>query len=621
MAQILLVFRVLVIGVAALSIGSRSVAAQEPARRVLLLYPYDDTHPFSTIAGASIKKRLIERTSSKIDIASEFLDLGRFPTDADERRLAHYLAEKHAGRLPDIIMPLQSEALRFAEKYRDIIAPGVPVLFCCVTPQIATSVDRPKDVTGFYNRFDLGKTIALARQLQPESHNLVIVSGSTPFDQRYLESMRHDIEPYEKILNTEYWIGIPYASLLERASHLPPETIIAFVTVYDDSTGKTLFPYQVVEALAKAAHAPVYGPSDTYLGRGIVGGYMDSLELIGTSAADVALEVLAGRDPATMVPQPSPNGRFHVDARQLQRWGLSEKNLPRDTVVLFKQPTLWEEHRDLVLATIFVILLQASLITALLVQTIRRRRAEAASRVALSDLARVSRVTTIGEMTASIAHEINQPLGAIVTNGEAGLRWLGNATPDLAEVRAALTRIVGSGHRASQVIARIRAMLKKDDGTRVLLDFNDLVEEVLVFVHGELEDNRIVLKTQLNETLPKVFADRVQLQQVVLNLVLNGIDAMAALGDRERLLKLRLERAGDSIVILTVQDAGTGIASDIKDRVFDAFFTTKANGMGMGLSICRSIIAAHGGQLLVSAVHPFGTVFHVELPVYQVDAA
>jgi signal transduction histidine kinase len=616
-----LVFRVLVIGVAVLLIEGRSVVAQEPTHRVLLLYPYDNNLPSATLAGDGVKNRLLERTSSKIDIVSDFLDLARFPADADELRLAHYLADKYAGRLPDIIVPLQTEALRFAEKYRDIIAPNVPIVFCCVTPQIATAADRPKDVTGFYTQFDAGKTIALARQLQPEAHDLVVVSGPAPSDARYLASMRPDIEPYEKILKTEYWIGVPYTALLERASRLPRDTIILFVTTYDQSTGRTLFSYQVVEALAKAAGAPVYGPSDTYLGQGIVGGYVDSFESLGTSTADMVLDVLGGRDPATMEPRASPNRKFQVDARQLQRWGLSERNLPKDTIVSFKQPTLWEEHRDLVLATIFVILLQAALIAALLVQTIRRKRAEAASRAALSDLARVSRLTTIGEMTASIAHEINQPLGAVVTNGEAGLRWLGNPVPDLEEVRAALTRIVGSGHRASQVIARIRAMLKKDDGTRVLLDLNDLVGEVLALVRGEIESHNIVLKTQLNETLPRVFADRIQLQQVVLNLVLNGIDAMASLTDRERLLKLRLEQAGDSTVILSVQDAGTGIAADVRDRIFEAFFTTKAHGMGMGLSICRSIIAAHDGQLLVSAAHPFGTVFHVELPVHQAGAA
>jgi signal transduction histidine kinase len=617
---IFFVLRVLVIGVAMLMIESRPVSAQEPARRVLLIYPYDNAAPFTEIAGAAIRKRLVEKYSAKIEIHVGFLDLSRFPTETDELRSAHYLAEKYAGKPPDLIMPLGTEAERFAVKYRDIIAPKVPMVFCCVTPELANAPGRPKDVTGNYGEFDAGKTIALAQQLQPKAKNLIIISGSSEIDGRWLAELRKEISPFENSLNTEYWVGVRYETLLERVAHLPPETIVIFVTVYGDNTGRAFVPAEAVEGLAKVATAPIYGPSDTYLGRGVVGGYMDSFELMGAGAADMALEILAGKDPRTVDPRLSLNRKFQVDARQLARWKLAEINLPKDTVQYFKDPSLWEEHRNLVLATIFVILLQAALITALLIQITRRKRAEAASRVALSDLARVSRLTTIGEMTASIAHEINQPLGAIVTNGEAGLRWLANATPDLAEVRAALTRVVGSGHRASQVIARIRAMLKKDDGARVLLDLNDLVGEVLVFVRGEIDDHRIVLKTQLNEGLPKVFADRIQLQQVVLNLVLNAIDAMASLTDRERLLKLRLEQEEDSTVTLTVQDAGIGIAADIRDRIFDAFFTTKSHGMGMGLSICRSIIVAHGGQLLVSAGHPFGTVFQVELPVHQIGA-
>jgi signal transduction histidine kinase len=621
LTQIFVVFRILVIGVAALVLDGWPANAQGSPRHVLLLYPYDSEVPATATAGAAIRKRLAERSSSQIDVGAEYLDLARFPEDSDELRAARYLGEKYAGRLPEILMPMNLEGLRFAVKYRDMFAPNVPIVFCCVTPQIATAADRPKDVTGVYTQFDAGKTIALAQKLQPKSRDLVIISGSSEIDQRYLAAMQKEIEPYEKSLNTQYWIGVPYASLLERASHLAPETIILFVTDYDNSTGRTLSPAQVVKALAQAAGAPVYGPSDTYFGLGVVGGYMDSFELMGVGAADLALQVLAGRNPTTIDPQPSQNRNFRVDARQLLHWNLSEKNLPADTIVSFKQPTLWEEHRDLVLAAIFVILLQATMITALLIQIARRRRAEAASRVALSDLARVSRLTTIGEMTASIAHEINQPLGAIVTNGEAGLRWLANTTPDLGEARAALARIVSNGHRASDVINRIRAMLKKDVETRVLLDFNELVGEVLVFVRGEIEDHKIVLRTEFNENLPKVFVDRIQLQQVVLNLLLNGIDAMASVGDRERLLKLRSEQDGSSTVMLTVQDAGNGIDTKIRDRIFEAFFSTKSHGMGMGLSICRSIIASHGGRLLVSAGYPHGAVFQVELPVHRSDAA
>jgi signal transduction histidine kinase len=618
--QVSFVFRILVIGFAVLMVEVRPVDAQEPTRRVLLLYPYDNVNPATVTAGTAIRKRLSEQSVLKIDIHSDFLDLTRFPAEADQLRSAHYLAEKYAANPPEIIMPLGPEAQRFAIKYRGIIAPNVPIVFCCTTPELAAAADRPADVTGIYGEFDAGKTIALAQKLQPMARKLIVISGSSEMDRQWLDSVRKQIEPYEAQLNTEYWVGLSYETLLDRASRLPPDTIVLFMTVYRDGSGRPSVPVEVLSDLTRVAGAPVYGPSDNYLGRGIVGGYTDSYELMGAGAAGMALEILAGKNPATIAPRPSENRTYKVDARQLLRWKMSEANLPKGTAVYFREPTIWQEHRNLVLAAIFVVLLQAILISALSIQVFRRRGAEATSRTTLSDLARVTRLTTIGEMTASIAHEISQPLGAIVTNGEAGLRWLANATPDLDEVRAALTRIVGNGHRASDVIGRIRAMLKKDVGERVLLDFNELVEEVLIFVRGEIDDHSVVLQTQLQRDLPKIFADRIQLQQVVLNLVLNGIDAMTSVSDHERQLKLRSERGDHSTVMFSVEDAGKGIGTDIKDRIFEAFFTTKSHGMGMGLSICRSIISSHGGRLLVLAGHPYGTVFQVELPVHRSGA-
>jgi PAS domain S-box-containing protein len=737
-------FRNLLVAVVALLLDGWSVGAQEPIRRVLLLYPYDSVNPATLTAGTAIRKRLTGESSSKIDIYSDFLDLARFPTETDQLRSARYLAEKYADNPPEIIMPLSPEAQRFAIKYRGVIAPNVPIVFCCVTPEMAAATDRPSDVTGIYGEFDAGKTIALAQKLQPKARNLVVISGASEMDRQWLASVQKEIEPYESQFNTQYWIGIPYETLFERAAHLPPETIAIFMTVYGDGTGRSFVPAEVLGALTQVASAPIYGPSDNYLGRGIVGGYTDSYELMGASAADMVLQILAGRNPTTIAPKPSENRTYKVDARQLSRWKIAESSLPKGTIIYFKQPSIWEEHRNLVLATIFVILLQAIMITTLLAQMFARRRAEAslkeseerwrsvfemstvgvaladhnfrfqatnaafqamlgrtddelrglspldicaveeraplrllyeqvrkgakqsyesvqqyrhasgtpvwvhayvsrmqsnepkpplflattiditdrkraeaASRDALSELARVGRLTTMGEMTASIAHEINQPLGAIVNNGSAGLRWLANATPDLEEARACFRRIVNDGHRTSQVISGIRTMLKKGSDTKEPLDINELVRDVLAFARGEIESERIVVRTEFKENLSQVLVDRVQLQQVVLNLVMNGIDAMATLRDRARVLKLRSEQAGPSSVTLTVEDAGTGIDQSITGRIFETFFTTKKNGTGMGLSICRSIVSAHGGELVFLPGDLYGSIFQLELPIYQ----
>jgi signal transduction histidine kinase len=249
-------------------------------------------------------------------------------------------------------------------------------------------------------------------------------------------------------------------------------------------------------------------------------------------------------------------------------------------------------------------------------ETARRREVVDQARTAAmqAELARVSRLTTMGQVAASIAHEINQPLAAIVANGNAGLRWLAAATPNLDEARAALKRMVKDGHRAGDVIASIRSIFRKGDDGKVPLDVNELIREVLGLVQRELSNGRISVRTELFDGLPKVMANRVQLQLVFRNLISNAIEAMSSVTDRRRVLRVSSEISKSSSVLVAVEDSGTGIDPKDKDRIFDAFFTTKSHGMGMGLSICRSIVEAHGGQLSASPAHPHGSVLEVSLP-------
>ncbi len=231
-----------------------------------------------------------------------------------------------------------------------------------------------------------------------------------------------------------------------------------------------------------------------------------------------------------------------------------------------------------------------------------------------SELARNARLMTMGVLTASIAHEVNQPLSAIVTNGSVGLRWLAKAQPNLDEVRAALNSIVDDGRRASEVIASVRGMFRKDSRERRPIGVNDLVRQVLALVHGELESQQILLQTDLFEEVPEVMADPVQLQQVFLNLVVNAVEAMRSNTDRRRLLLVKSQLHEGRDVLVSVADSGPGIEAENMDRIFEAFFTTKSQGMGMGLSICRSVVEAHDGRLWASAREPHGTVFYVQLP-------
>jgi PAS domain S-box-containing protein len=252
---------------------------------------------------------------------------------------------------------------------------------------------------------------------------------------------------------------------------------------------------------------------------------------------------------------------------------------------------------------------------------IRADQAELALRKAQAELAHVTRVTTLGELAASIAHEINQPLAALIANADACLGWLGRGPPNLAAARRSVEWIVDDAHRASEVIRRVRALAKKTDTEKALLDVNEFVREAMALVQREVSRNEVSLRMELAPGLPSIFGDRVQLQQVIINLVMNGIEAMQPVDGRPRRLTIRSGRDDLGRVYLTVADSGTGISEADAERIFVPFFTTKPSGMGMGLAICRSIVEAHAGRLSVVRNEEGGATFQFVLPLRQEDAA
>jgi PAS domain S-box-containing protein len=249
------------------------------------------------------------------------------------------------------------------------------------------------------------------------------------------------------------------------------------------------------------------------------------------------------------------------------------------------------------------------------------KEAQEALHAAQAELAHVTRLTTLGEMGASIAHEVNQPITAVVTNAEACLGWLDRETPDLGEARSSVRDIVTAANRVAEVVRSVRALSNKADSERAPLDINEVINEAITLVQRELLSHRVWLRTELAPVLPMVLADRVQLQQVIINLVTNGIEAMDAVTDRPRELMIRSRRDESDQVSISVTDSGVGISAEHADRLFGPFVTTKSDGMGMGLSICRSIIQAHGGRIWVEPNLIEGAAIRFTLPLHQEDTS
>jgi C4-dicarboxylate-specific signal transduction histidine kinase len=352
-------------------------------------------------------------------------------------------------------------------------------------------------------------------------------------------------------------------------------------------------------------------PYENWIGHNALAGKVIAFADQGRESAELALEIIAGRDPRTL-PVRHPPARCVVDWRELRRWSISLDRVPDDCEVRYREYTLWEQHWGKIVVALAIILLQGFLIAILVLQHRHRRRAERESQRQHAQLAHAARLATVGELTASIAHEINQPLGAILSNADAAEILLEAEQPNLEEVRQILADIRRDDERASAVIQRLRALLARQELERERLDLNVITHEAISLISQEADRRDTRLVEHLGTSLPAVEGDRVHLVQLLIILLINALDAMeaTALATREIVVSTRTL---DGAVEVTVRDAGPGIPAADFSRLFDSFFTTKAKGMGLGLSIARSIVEAHGGRIWAENPAGGGAAFHFRL--------
>jgi len=359
--------------------------------------------------------------------------------------------------------------------------------------------------------------------------------------------------------------------------------------------------------------APVYAAFNTFIGTGVVGGYMLDYRGMGRQAALAVNDHLHGTRLAQAPAARAMPNALNVDWRQVQRWAIDERAIPDTAVVHFREPGLWEAHRLEVLLALGVVLLQTGLIAGLIVERRRRQAAVRAEQKQRFELVHASRVAVVGELTGAIAHEINQPLGAILSNAEAAEMILATGAQRPAELRQILADIRRDDLRASEVIRRLRALLEKHQVEHKRFDLNEAVGDVESILRAEARRRGAVLEILLPVPAVTMVGDRIQIQQVLINLVLNALEAVAELPEPRRRVSVEVEKTAGRVTLL-VRDRGTGIAPDQMPRLFDSFFSTKSTGMGLGLSIVRTLVEAHGGRVTAENGVDGGAVFRVEWP-------
>lgn len=590
--------------------------AQDKPRRVLILYPYNNLFPVSVITGDAARKAMIERSREPLEFYSDFLDLGRFSGQAYEERVERYLIDKYRDRKPDVILALGPRVLQFTVPRQQELGFDVPIVFCCTSATRLSALKPPDNVTGILSDFGVTKTLALAQRLQPDASRLVVVSGATEFDRQSAEIVRRQLVSFEQKYKTEYLVGLKYDDLMEKLKALPRDTIVILLTMFADGAGRLFITPEIVQEITATATAPVYAPYETSLGRGALGGHMESLEQIGSEMADLALGILAGANQASLAPRPTTGSADRVDWRQLKRWNISEKSLPPGTEVRFRQLTLWEQYRWHLIGIFAIVLAQAAIIGWLNFETFRRRRAEGELRKRLVEVMHLNRAAIAGTLSASVAHELNQPLGAILSYAEAAELYLKADPPNLEKVQQILADIRQDDQRAADIISHFRGLLKKKEaGELQEFDVNDVVRMSLHILDAEAAKRGFTLSTsQTDRSLP-VRADQVHLQQVILNLAVNGMDAMQNCPSGTGRMSIQTALVGDSEVEVMIADSGMGIPPDKLSQIFETFYTTKRLGTGLGLSIARTIVEIYGGKIWAENRIGGGAAFRFTLPL------
>jgi PAS domain S-box-containing protein len=723
------------LGAAALSQGQPQSALS--AKNVLVLYSEDIAHPAHELTARGIRSAFRSNRLFEVQVYNEYLDLSRFKGPAIAHTLADYLLRKYAGLKVDVIIAVYPTAADFLLNEASDLFPAAPIV-AQVTRGYEKKLEnspRRRSITGTIIGDNLTGVLDAALQMRPGTKRVAFVGGAGPNDIFIEKTFRKGLELYREKLEIVDLTGLPMQEILTRVGSLPPDTIVLYSNLFTDGAGQEFVPREALELISRAANAPVFGLFDSLLGYGIVGGRLMSLEEQGREAAAIALRIMGGESPASI---PFGGEQAYVNAydwRQLRRWSLSEDALPKGSIIINREFTLWD-FRFYILGAMIFGLAETVLIIFLIVQRRRKRAAEKAlqkktdeldqffnispdllciantdgyflrlnsawerifgytreelltkrflsfvhpddldgTRQALSTLAsqqevfffqnrycckdgtyrwlewssapvgtliyaaarditerkraeaeialaraellHVERSSRLGELTVSLAHELNQPLAAILSSAQAAIRFLQSPTPDLNLFRTILQNIIQDDKRAAGVITSLRAMMKREEREREPLDMNAVLDNVLTLFNAEAIVRNVTIERDFDKSLSPVLGDKIQLQQVLLNLIMNAAEAMAESSNEDEKRRIILgTKATDQGIQVTVRDFGPGIDPARRDDIWQPFFTTKSAGLGMGLGVCRSIILSHHGRISAENHPEGGAMFTFEIPV------
>jgi signal transduction histidine kinase len=610
-------FRAGLIGGLLLSLATPLVAQAQPPKRVLMLHSFGPE--FGDLYARDMRVHLSRQLPGRLELYEEWLVSARFTEHQEDAAFASYLNTLFADHPMDLVITLGAPAANFVQRYQKSLFRTTPELLTDVEERRASGARLSPNETAVAISVSFPLLVENILRVQPRTSTVAVVIGNSPIERYWVGQIRDSLEPFKSRVTLTFLNDLPFTDVLKRIATLPAGSAILYILLSPEVEGIPQDEDTALAALHAVASAPMFSYSDAYIGKGIVGGPLISSDEQGRETVSAALRLLSGEHASDIRMPPISLGKPEFDWRELKRWNIRESDLPPGSMILFREPSAWERYRWQIAAVTVVLLLEAALIVTLLHERRRRRIAEMNAHQGMAELAHMNRRATVGELSASIAHELNQPLSAILHNSEAAQSMLHTASPDLSELTDIMTDIERDDRRAGEVIKRLRSLLTKTPGETHEVDLNEVVREVFELVAPQAAAYRVTLSTSLAPRPLVVRGDGVQLQQVILNLVMNGMEAIRNAASGERKITGRTTLVDGVSAEVAIEDSGPGIAPDKAQQMFEPFFTTKNTGMGMGLSIARTIVASHRGRIWAANRREGGAVLRFTVPLAKTE--
>jgi signal transduction histidine kinase len=602
-----------------LALVPASSDAHLPVRQVLLLQSLDRGNMIVDRFTGNLRVDLDQRAGRPLNLIQVVVGPTGF-VGAPEQAVVDFIRSTYADRSkPDLIVTNGGIAALFARKYRQQLFPDVPLLFAAVDQRYLGNVPLGENETAVSVVNEFPGLIDDILQLLPETKQVFMVMGSGETGRFWHQELNEQFMRFRGRLTFVWSDDLSLTEILRRCASLPEHSAIFYVTFGTDAAGAAYADERVFADLHAAANAPLFSRHSVYLGAGVVGGRLMSIDELGHHTADAAIRILNGAPPSGVRVAPQLPGQPIFDWRELQRWGIPESRLPSGSEVRYRNLSVWREYPRTILTAAGVLAIQALLIIGLLIERRARHRAEIESQRNLAYAADVSRRQTMSALTHSIAHELGQPITSIIHNAGALQIMVTDKSATPETIEEVLVDIQAEGFRAAQIIERAREMLRNHQPQRRPVNLHTLVSESLALLAYDMRARQITVNVNLSSNPCVISGDQVLLQQVFVILVMNAMDAMAEMPPTQRHVTIT-SAVKSADVEVTVRDTGSGLSADIIDTLFTPFTTTKSGGLGIGLAIARSIVDAHGGSIEARNNPEGGATFTVTLRAAELTA-